>query len=338
MVQRCNLDGINSHCTKITLPYLKRSTRMAQENQFGKDGWTPERLGDLTGKTYVITGANSGTGYEAAKILLGKGAKVVMLNRSEGRSNEAITKLKSELGSEIDASFILLDLGQLSSVKQAAEKVNTTLPDIDAVICNAAVAQVAKQELTVDGFESQLGINHYGHFLLINLIFAKVKRVVIVGSNGYKMGSKKLQFEDMNSNQNYHPMNTYCHSKLAQMVFGYELQKRVKEASKDVKVYVCHPGSSRTNLINDSANWLTRFLASILMMLPISQPAENGSYPEVMCATEDNLEEKAYYGPTGFSEFTGPVGACKLEDFVLKLDGEQLWKVSETATGSSFDV
>ena len=311
---------------------------MAQEHLFGKAGWTPEQLEDLSGKTYVITGANSGIGYEAAKIFLGKGAKVVMLNRSEERSNKAIATLKSELGSDIDVEFIHLDLAQLSSVRQAAEKVNTSLSHIDALICNAAVAQIAKQELTIDGFESQLGVNYYGHFLLVNLLFAKVKRVVVVSSNGYKVGWKKLQLDDMNSNHNYDPMNTYCHSKLAQMVFAYELQKRIKRVGKDAKVYVCHPGFSRTNLVNDSANLATRLLAGVLMWTPVSQPAEKGAYSQVMCATENNLEEKAYYGPTGFSDFTGPVGACKLEEFVFEEDAERLWKISETATGSSFEV
>lgn len=110
------------------------------------------------------------------------------------------------------------------------------------LICNAAVAQIAKQEFTVDGFESQLGINHYGHFLLVNLLFDKINnskgRIVVVSSEGYKMGLKKIQFDDMNFDKNYNPMKTYCHSKLAQMMFAYELQDRVKDASKDIEVYV----------------------------------------------------------------------------------------------------
>ncbi|GIV32640.1 MAG: hypothetical protein KatS3mg031_0175 [Chitinophagales bacterium] len=196
-------------------------------NQFGKKGWTPERIGNLNGKIYVITGANAGAGFEAARILLSKGAEVVMLNRNEKKSEEAISKLKEQVGANAKVSFVKMDLAELSSVRNAAEEVNETVPKIDALICNAAIAQVAKQEFTPDGFESQLGINHYGHFLLVNLLFDKVEqskgRIVVVGSEGYKMGLKTIQFEDMNFDKNYNPMNTYCHSKLAQMMFACEL-------------------------------------------------------------------------------------------------------------------
>ena len=312
-------------------------------NEFGKQGWTPERLGNLSGKTYVITGANAGAGYEASKILLSKGAEVVMLNRNEKKSNKAIDKLKEQFGKDAKVSFIKMDLAALSSVRNAANEVIQTVPRIDALICNAAVAQIAKQELTPDGFESQLGINHYGHFLLVNLLFDKVeqtgKRIVVVGSEGYKMGLKTIQFEDMNFDKNYNPMNTYCHSKLAQIMFAYELQNRVKEASKDVKVYVCHPGASRTSLINEKATLSSRVLFSIMSLLPIVQSAEKGAYPEVMCATEDNLKQEAYYGPTGTMNWSGPVGECKLESFVLdRTIGAKLWDISEKETNCKWMI
>ena len=304
---------------------------------FGKQGWTPERLGSLAGKTYVITGANTGAGFAASQILLSKGAEVVMLNRNENKSQKAIADLKAQFGAGAKVSFIKMDLAELSSVRNAAKQVNKTIASIDALICNAAVAQIAKQELTPDGFESQLGINHYGHFLLINLLFDRVeqtgKRIVVVGSEGYKMGLKTIQFEDMNFDQNYNPMRTYCHSKLAQMVFAYELQNRIKEAKKDVQVYVCHPGASKTSLINEKANLGSRILFSIMAMLPVVQSAEKGAYPEVMCATEDNLKPQAYYGPTGRMNWTGPVGECELEPFVLdRAVAARLWEVSERET------
>ncbi|MEM7104962.1 MAG: SDR family oxidoreductase [Bacteroidota bacterium] len=312
-------------------------------NQFGPQGWTPEKLGDLTGKTYVITGANAGAGFEASKILLSKSAEVVMLNRNEKKSNKAINDIKEQLGANAKVSFIKMDLAELSSVQSAAKTVNNKVPKIDALICNAAVAQIAKQELTPDGFESQLGINHYGHFLLVKLLFNKVEqskgRIVVVGSEGYKMGLKSIQFEDMNFDKNYNPMRTYCHSKLAQMMFAYELQNRIKAADKKVEVYVCHPGASRTSLINEKANLPSRILFSIMAMLPIVQSAEKGAYPEIMCATEDNLDQQAYYGPTGRMYWTGPVGVCKLEQFVKdKTIADKLWEISEKATGCQLDI
>lgn len=313
------------------------------KNKFGKKGWTPERIRNLTGKTYVITGANAGTGFEATKILLSKGAEVIMLNRSEKKSNSAIDDIKEQFGAEAKVSFIKMDLAELSSVRNVAEEVIKTVPKIDALICNAAVAQVAKQEFTPDGFESQLGINHYGHFLLVNLLFEKVGqskgRIVVVGSEGYKMGLKTIQFDDMNFDKNYHPNNTYCHSKLAQIMFAYELQNRIKEANKDVKVYVCHPGASKTSLINKDASLMTRIIWSILSISPMVQSAEKGAYPELMCATEDNLKQQAYYGPMGRSNWVGPVGECKLEPFVLDREiAARLWTISENQAGQKFQL
>ncbi|WP_299465386.1 SDR family oxidoreductase [uncultured Microscilla sp.] len=311
------------------------------KKEFGKKGWTPERLESLSGKTYVITGANTGAGFEATKILLSKGAEVFMLNRNAKKSNKAIDDLKAQFGADAKVAFIKMDLAELSSVRNAAEEVIRTVPKIDALICNAAVAQVAKQAFTNDGFESQLGINHYGHFLLVNLLFDKVEetrgRVVVVGSQGYKMGLKTIQFEDMNFDKNYHPNNTYCHSKLAQIMFAYELQHRIKKANKDVKVYVCHPGASKTSLINKDTPLMTRITWSILSASPMVQSAEKGSYPEVMCATEDNLKQQAYYGPTGRMNWGGPVGACKLEPFALDREvAGKLWDVSEKETNCTW--
>jgi len=312
-------------------------------NKFGKQGWTPERLADQKGKTYVVTGANTGAGFQATKILLAKGAEVLMLNRNKVKSEKAIEELKKQFGTDAKVSFIKMDLAELSSVQTAAKEVVKTVPRIDALICNAAVAQVAKQKLTSGGFESQLGINHYGHFLLINLLFDKInttgKRIVIVGSEGYKMGLKTIQFDDMNFDKNYHPNNTYCHSKLAQMMTGYEMQNRIKETSKDVKVYVCHPGASKTSLINKDTPLLTRFMWFILSNSPMVQSAEKGAYPEVMCATEDDLNQQAYYGPTGKGYWKGPVGECKLESFVQDREiASKLWAISEDQTGLKFQL
>ena len=309
-------------------------------NRFGKAGWTSERLENLNGKTYLITGANTGAGFEAAKILLGKGAEVVMLNRDETKSERAISELRNELGPDVPVSFIRLDLADLSSVRSAAEEVLTKVPKIDALICNAAIAQVPTQQFTKDGFESQLGVNHYGHFLLCGLLFAKIEasrgRIVVVASEGYKMGIKTIQFDDMNWDKNYHPNRTYCHSKLAQMMFAYELQDRIKAGGKNVKVYVCHPGASATSLIKNSGGLKDRIVFGLMSKTPLVQSAEKGAYPEVMCATEveENLEQKAYYGPTGLMQWTGPVGECKLEGHAQdKAVATRLWAVSEDTTG-----
>lgn len=313
---------------------------MSGKTPFGPEGWTPARIGDLTGKTYVITGANGGAGFEATRILLSKGARVVMMNRSAERSSSAIDTLKREFGPDAEVSFVRMDLAELSSVRDAAANLLEAEPRIDALICNAAIAQVATQQLTVDGFESQLGVNHFGHFLLCALLFERIEassgRIVMVGSNGYKMGDNRIRFEDLNYDQNYSAWNAYAQSKLAQMVFGYELQRRVQAAGKSVEVQVCHPGASRTGLIRDTAGTVTRVLAVLLS--PLAQSAERGSWPEVMCATEEGLEAATYYGPTRF-EMVGPVGACPLKAFVLDpQQASDLWALSETKTGVQLTV
>ena len=199
--------------------------------RFGPDGWTPERLSSLAGKTYLVTGANAGAGFEATRVFLSKGAKVVMLNRSADKSTAAIAKLKQEFGNDADVSFVRMDLAVLDSVREAAADVLENVPRIDALICNAAIAQVAKQEMTVDGFESQLGVNHFAHFLLCGMLFERIEasggRIVVVGSNAYKMALKKIQFDDLNIDKNYNAWNTNAKSKLAQMMFDYEFQRRV---------------------------------------------------------------------------------------------------------------
>lgn len=313
-------------------------------NQFGKKGWTPYRIGDLTGETYVITGTTSGTGYEAAKILLSKGAKVVMLNRNPKKAAETVAILKQEIGRHIEVSGIQLDLAEQASVKKAAEEVLKTVPNITALICNAAIAQVPKQIITIDGFESQLGVNHYGNFLLQGLLYPRIAeskgRIVVVGSMGYNLGIKTIQFEDMNWDKNYNANGVYSQSKLAQIMCVYELQDRLKEAGKtDVSVYACHPGASRTSLIKTSGGLMTRFVWQLMKLSPLVQSAEKGAYPQLMCAIEPNLDQSRFYGPTGRNYWTGPVGECKLEPHAKnKAVASKLWEVSEKATRFNWNI
>lgn len=327
----------------VRLVVFERIFRMV-DTTFGPQGWTPDRLPSLAGSTFLITGANSGVGYEATRTLLNRDAKVVMLNRSTEKSQAAISELVREFGADAEISFVRADLASLASVREAAGEVLNSVPRIDALICNAAIAQVPTQRLTEDGFESMLGTNHYGHFLLSGLLFNRIEstngRIVVVSSLGYNMGIKTIQFDDMNWDKNYHQNRTYSQSKLAQMMFAYELQDRLTDAKRTrVKVYVCHPGSSRTSLIKTSGNLLTRILFRLMSLSPMVQSAEKGCWPEVMCATEDGLEQRALYGPTGRWEFVGPVGKGTLHSHAYdKPVMKRLWECSEQATGFEWDV
>ena len=310
------------------------------DTTFGPKGWTPERLGDQSGKTYIITGANAGAGFQAARTLLKKNAKVVMLNRSAEKSEAAIAHLKQEFGANADVSFIRMDLSVLDSVRKAANEVLKAVSRIDALINNAAIAQVPSRKLTVDGFESQLGTNHYGHFLLNGLLFDRIAeskgRIVVVASLGYNMGLKTIKFDDMNWNEGYGANIAYSQSKLAQMMFAYDLQDRLAAAGrKEVKVFVCHPGSSATSLITTSGSRTMRFIWWLMTKTPMVQTAEQGSYPEVMCATEEALvDQRALYGPPGRLEAVGPVGKGTLNAHAHdKAVMSRLWEVSEKAVG-----
>lgn len=314
-----------------------------KHSQFGPEGWTPDRLGNLSDKTYLVTGANAGAGFQAARILLGKGARVVMLNRSADKSAAAVKTLKQEFGADTEVRFIRMDLAEQASVRAAAAEVLRTVPRIDALICNAAIAQVPTRKLTPDGFESQLGTNHYGHFTLCGMLFDRIAqsqgRIVVVASLGYKMGLRTIRFDDMNWEQGYSANPAYSQSKLAQMMFAYELQDRVKATGKNVEVYVCHPGASRTSLITTSGGWGSRIMFGLMSLSPMVQSAEKGAYPEVMCATEDGLAERALYGPTGRMEWVGPVGRGTLEPYAHdKPVMVRLWERSEQDTGFSWSL
>jgi NAD(P)-dependent dehydrogenase (short-subunit alcohol dehydrogenase family) len=293
--------------------------------QFGPKGWTPEHLGDLVAKTYVITGANAGAGFQAARILLGKGARIVMLNRSAERSTAAVQELKQEFGADARVSFVRMDLADQASVRRAAEEVLKTVPRIDALICNAAIALVPTRKLTPDGFESQLGTNHYGHFTLCGMLFDRIEeskgRIVVVASLGYNMGLKTIRLDDMNWEEGYGPNTAYSQSKLAQMMFAYELQDRLAATGRtDVEVYVCHPGSSATSLISTSGGRTMRFIWWLMTKTPMVQTAERGAYP----------------GPR---EFVGPVGRGTLNPHAYdKPVMVKLWERSEKDTGFSWGL
>ncbi|MEP3209699.1 MAG: SDR family oxidoreductase [Maribacter sp.] len=315
-----------------------------KNNQFGKKGWTPDRIANLDGKTYVITGTTSGTGFEAAKLLLSKGANVVMLNRNPKKSTQTIAALKLELGNHIDVLAIKMDLAEQASVKKAAAEVLKTVPQIDALICNAAIAQVPKQTITADGWESQMATNHFGNFTLQALLFPLIDksngRIVTVGSMGYNLGIKTIQFDDMNWDKKYSPNGVYSQSKLAQIMCVYELQNRLQKAGKsNVKAYACHPGASNTSLIKTSGSLMTRFIWQLMKLSPLVQSAEKGAYPQLMCATESDLDQSGFYGPTKRMHTVGPVGAHKLEPHAKDKEvAQRLWEISEKETGVTWNI
>ena len=252
---------------------------------------------------------------------------------------DVIATFKKELGNDIDVLSVVMDLGKQASVKKAAAEILEKVERIDALICNAAIAQVPTRKLTAEGWESQMGVNYFGHFTLQAMLYPLIEksegRIVTVGSMGYDLGLKTIKFDDLNWEKDYTPNNAYSQSKLAQIMTIYELQDRLENVGKStVKAYACHPGSSRTNLINTSGSMMMKIIFGLMKMSPLTQPAENGAYPELMCATEENLDQKAFYGPTGRSNWVGPVGAHHIEPHAKdKGVAKRLWDLSEEETG-----
>ncbi|MDK9739508.1 SDR family NAD(P)-dependent oxidoreductase [Vibrio sp. D404a] len=249
---------------------------------------------------------------------------------------QAIDDLNTTLGHYVDVSFVHMDLASLASVKTAASELLEQVERIDALICNGAIAQVAKQKFTSDGFESQLGVNHYGHFLLCGLLYPRIEasngRIVVVGSTAYKMGKKRIRFEDINFNERYTAWDSYAQSKLAQVMFAYELQRRLHHAGKQVQVHVCHPGASRTNLLKDTAGTFHK-VAWAVMSRFIAQSAEKGAWPQLLCATQEGLTPETLYGPTKRADTVGPVDVNTLDRVALdETMAAQLWELSEQAT------
>ena len=237
-----------------------------------------------------------------------------------------------------------MDLAEQASVKKAAEEVLKTVPQIDALCVMLQLLKCLNKHYTVDGWESQMGTNYYGNFTLQALLFHLIEkskgRIVIVGSMGYDMGIKTIKFDDLNWDNDYTPNNAYSQSKLAQIMTIYELQDRLKERGKsDVKAYACHPGSSRTNLINTSGSFMMKFIFNLMKLSPLTQSAEKGAYPQLMCATESNLDQSGFYGPTGRSNWVGPVGEHKLEPHAKdKAVAKRLWELSEKETGVKWNI
>ena len=237
-----------------------------------------------------------------------------------------------------------MDLAVQASVRSAGKEILESVSRIDALICNAAIAQVPTRKHTVDGFESQLGVNHFGHFTLQEMLFPFIEqskgRIVTVGSMGYNMGLKTIKFDDLNWDNDYTPNDAYSQSKLAQIMLVYELQNRLKQAGKTaVKVYACHPGSSRTSLISTSGSFMMKIIFGLMKLSPLTQPAENGAYPALMCATEEQLDQTEFYGPTGRNNWVGPVGAHHIEAHAKdKAVAKKLWEVSEQATNMYWNL
>ena len=294
-------------------------------------GFTERDVPKQDGKTIVITGANTGIGYEAARVLSAKGARVVIACRSEHKANDAIASIKKVNG-EVDLTYVPLDLGDLSSVHSCAEQLQSE-DKIDILINNAGI-MVPPYELTKDGFESQFGVNHLGPFALTGLLLDKLgasptPRVVNTSSIAHRSG--KIRFDDINAENGYHAIPRYGMSKLANLLFTYELQRRLEAAGSSTLSVACHPGIADTEL--------ARHLPGALKLtLPLVRPFFNtpasGAWPTLCAASSPDVQNGDYFGPTKRQETAGP--AVQVHSTRASHDrkvAKHLWDLSVEMTG-----
>lgn len=294
-------------------------------------GFTAKDVPDQTGKTIFITGANTGLGYEAAKVLAGKNARVIIGCRSTEKAKQAKKDILAEHGNA-DVSIVKLDLGSLKSVKQAAAKVSKEAR-LDILINNAGI-MIPPYELTEDGFESQFGVNHLGPFALTGLLLNKLgetpgSRVVSTSSIAHKRG--KIYFDDINAEKKYNAVRRYAMSKIANLYFCYELQHRLAAARANTISVAAHPGIADTEL--------TRYTPGVLMLAaPLLRPflntAAQGAWPTLYAATGEDVEGGGYYGPSKRGETAGPAVEVKsTRNSHNEKVAKKLWDLSIEMTG-----
>lgn len=294
-------------------------------------GFTETDVPDQTGKVAVVTGANTGIGFHVARVLAKKGARVLLGCRSRKKAEAAMAAIITEAPGA-DVSFLALDLGDLGSIRRAAEEVAGEI-SLDLLINNAGIMWPPR-ELTNDGFESQFGVNHLGPFALTALLLDKLggtpgARVISTSSTAHRVGD--IVFDDINAEETYNKTGRYGMSKLANLLFAYELQRRLDAKGAGTISVACHPG------VADSE--LSRHLPRIFFWIgPILRGFFNtsaeGAWPTLMAATAPNVEGGQYFGPSRRGETAGPAtlvqSTAKSHDLEI---ARNLWQLSTTLTG-----
>ncbi|NNK07691.1 MAG: SDR family NAD(P)-dependent oxidoreductase, partial [Myxococcales bacterium] len=265
-----------------------------------KQSWTAEQLGDQSGRIAIVTGANSGIGFETARVLAEKGATVVMACRNLDKANPKAEEIRTaNPGAMVEV--MQLDLSDLESVKRFAQEFRGKYQRLDLLINNAGI-MVPPYGQTAQGFETQFGVNHLGHFALTGALLGLItntpgSRIVTVSSVAHLFG--KIDFSDLNWENGYKAQAAYGQSKLANLLFTYELQRRLAAAGKDTLAVAAHPGWTETNLQVHAkgVKFLNRFLA---------QAPPMGALPTLYAATAPDVNGAEYFGPSGFLEMNGP--------------------------------
>ncbi len=299
--------------------------------------WTTADVPDQSGRVAIVTGANSGLGYDTAAVLAEKGVQVVLAVRNLDKGNEAADRIKKASPNAV-VSLQELDLTSLDSVRKAADELRAAHPRIDLLINNAGVMYVPTRETTQDGFEMQFGTNHLGHFaltgqLLDNILPVEGSRVVTISSVGHKILAR-IHFEDPHLERKYNRVEAYGQSKLANLLFTYELQRRLKAKGTTTVALAAHPGFSDTELMR----YLPGFIPDILWKT-FTQPADMGALPTLRAATDPGAQGGQYFGPDGIGEVKGHPKVVQSSAQSHNEDIQRrLWTMSEELTGVTYPV
>ncbi|OBB72355.1 SDR family NAD(P)-dependent oxidoreductase [Mycobacterium sp. 852014-52144_SCH5372336] len=299
--------------------------------------WTVADMPDQSGRTAIVTGANSGLGYDTAAALAGAGAAVVLAVRNLDKGKEAVDRINKSSPDAV-VSLQELDLSSLDSVRRAADELRAAHPRIDLLINNAGVMYVPSRETTKDGFEMQFGTNHLGHFALTGLLLDNLRsvdgsRIVTVSSVGHRIMAR-IRFEDPHFETGYNRVQAYGQSKLANLLFTYELQRRLAADGAPTIAAAAHPGFSDTELMR----YIPVFVPDIVWKI-FTQPADKGALPTLRAATDPGVQGGQYYGPDGIGEVKGHpklvASSAQSHDEDIQ---RRLWTMSEELTGVTYPV
>jgi NAD(P)-dependent dehydrogenase (short-subunit alcohol dehydrogenase family) len=299
--------------------------------------WAAADVPDQSGRVAIVTGANSGLGFDTAAVLADKGAHVVLAVRNLDKGNQAADRIKSKSPNAVIA-VQELDLTSLDSVRKAADELRANNPRIDLLINNAGVMYVPTRQTTKDAFEMQFGTNHLGHFaltgqLLDNMLPVEGSRVVTVSSVGHRILAR-IHFDDLQLERKYNRVEAYGQSKLANLMFTYELQRRLKVKGASTIAAAAHPGFSDTELMRHLPGFIPDFF-----WRPFSQPADMGALPSLRAATDPGVQGGQYYGPGGIGEVQGhPKVVASSKQSHNEDIQRRLWTVSEELTGVTYPV
>lgn len=309
---------------------------------FGNQGWDYSRTPDMSGKVVAITGGNSGIGFEAAKVFVSKNARVTIFCRNEQKAIEAVAEIAKHATKAASIDYILMDLSSLASVRQAAEQFLSSHEKLDVLLNNAGLMMIPTRTLTKEGFETQFGVNHLGHFLFAQLLFPLVEkaegRIVAVSSIAHMWGLKRIKFEDLSFESGYSSTASYGQSKLANMLFIHELQRRLSAAGSKVTAFVVHPGYADTNLQRTGPGGIEKWLM-IAFGRFFSHPPSHGAKSLVLAATDPEAQPVTFYGPVKRGGLGGPVGIFPMAAHGQDMEAAaKLWAVSEELADAKWSI